>query len=193
MEPIPKEEHDNDPLEMDDDPIQDPEDIREGDPEEDTEEDPVEDCPETKIDTLILVMFGTSDPIDDEVGWRDVHMYPLPIDRPPIPPAPPLSPVMLEDEYDFTYMDQGAYEADNILSSNPDSPTSPQTIVHMSFHEWIIGQLTTNLAVANARIAELRGVLDAERASRIMYYHSSGQEADSEDRPWGTPAHEDHC
>lgn len=62
-------------------------------------------------------------------------MYPLPAVRPLTPLLPLLSPVISDDDDDeYAAMDEDPLEANDVPSSDPDSPLPPPT-VHVAVHD----------------------------------------------------------
>lgn len=142
----------------------------EGHVEQTVEEDPEEDPEE--------------EPMDDGIGFTDRFGHPARVVRDPTPSPPPHISSEEEESEDFAPVD---YEAEDVPSSDPDSPSSasdssaetetssepdaplppPVLGISVARYEFIVASMTARLAEAEARLDESRRQLAAEREARL--------------------------
>lgn len=139
------------------------------DPEEDPEYSPMEDPsfgPQDAEGEFPPPQFSAAvDWTDEGIIWRDIEMYPLPTVRSPSPPMPPLSPLGSEDGYEE--FSPASTEHTMEAAADPGTPPPPLVGVPVGIHEYMMGQLTAELAVANDHVQELRDQLGMERELRV--------------------------
>lgn len=127
--------------------------------EEAIEEDPVEDPYEFPVER------AEEEPEDHDAIWRDIEMHPLPVPTVFSPPPVLWSPLPSEDEHEE--LPAESYETEAAIPSDPDSPPPPAPPgVPTTYHDWMVRSLTTEIAVSEGRIDELRRQLAAERDAR---------------------------
>lgn len=136
--------------------------------EEDPEEDPMW-APTTEFDEEIPVIEVEADEDDDQTEgqeWEESQSPDsvLPLFSPERSPSPPLPPA-LEGH------GEQAPEPTPAVDVSPAGPVTPPHVplqgVPVFAHGWIVSRLTTDLAVAEARLAESRLQLAAERSARL--------------------------
>lgn len=104
------------------------------------------------------------EPVDDAIGSSGLRLPPFPAERAPTPPPLPLSPFYEEFE-ELTPEPQQTEDAPPAEPSTP--PHVPIEGIPVCVHNWVVDRLHEDLAVAEARLAESRAELAAERDARL--------------------------
>jgi hypothetical protein len=119
------------------------------------------------------------DPTGDEVGWIDIEMDPRSIVispialRGPVAPGSPILQRISDDEWEWetppvTPPAAFMYEADSEPDTPPPPSPPPVPMMTVFEHDVIVAQHTAEMAVAHARIEELRLQVATQEQERLQ-------------------------
>lgn len=117
------------------------------------------------IEEPIDISDGDSDDDPEEDDERDIEMHLPSPERTPTPPPAPMSPLPTEEE---TSEESVPAHVEMELADDPAPPPPPLAVVPLALYEWMTSHYAADLTAAEARVAELRLQLTAEREARQM-------------------------